>query len=200
VFWLQTERLHGDIRLPIGRPSFEEHALHRLTAQQRDWLALQQGFAGVTTVEGDVCQWHRHIDYQPANGMRDIGRMRFEGRDRLIETGVDTEYLEVWERLPESSGRTASLKTMMKLPDDQEVPAYWLVAGNWFMFIRDRSISLPAAPDLQTAISSHRPDSAALAAWLDLEISFGRAQPNGYGLIQHSTLPFREGRTVKLPF
>jgi hypothetical protein len=200
VFWLQTERLHGDIRLHADRPAFEEPSLQRMTEQQRSWLTLQQGFAGVTAVEDDVCQWHRDIDYQPANGIRDIGRMRFEGRDRLIETGIDTEYLEVWEKLPDSVERTASVKTTVKLPDDREVSAYGLMAGSCFMFIRDRNAPLPPAPDLQTALRQHQPDLVTLAAWLDLEISFGRVQADGTGLIQHSTLPFREGRRVNLPF
>lgn len=200
VFWLQTEHLHGDIRVPAGRPAFDVPSLSRMTEQHLNWLALQQGFAGMTAVEGDLCQWHREIDYQPENGMRDIGRMQFEGRDKLIETGVDVEYLEVWERLPESAGDAASLKTTMKLADDREVPAYWLMAGSWFMFIRDRAAPLPTAADLQTAIRKHRPDLVTLTAWLDVEISFGRVQANGIGLIQHSTLPFREGRMVDLPF
>ena len=93
VFWLQTAQLFADLRIPRPRP------------QTPAELATQAGFAGVTEVTGERCQWHRAIDFQPPSGRADIGRMQFERADYLIEDGLDDSYHEVWERLPDSLGR-----------------------------------------------------------------------------------------------
>lgn len=63
--------------------------------------------ASVTQVEGGICRWLRKVDYQPPTGANDIGRMQFESANRVIEHGVEAEYLENWERLPASVGGRA---------------------------------------------------------------------------------------------
>ena len=99
VHWLQTDRWHADLRVPEG--------VDPNTPEGRQQL---QGFCGLTRItsgkggQPDVCTWHRLWDIQPPRSTPDAGYMVFEAPDRLIETGVHGQYLEVWERLPGTDG------------------------------------------------------------------------------------------------
>jgi hypothetical protein len=173
VRWMQTSRWHADLRVPNdARP-----------AQP----ALQQGFGGITTVDAidgaEVCRWHRRHDFQPPGPHPDAGRISFDGPDRLIETGVHAEYLEIWERLPGSAGRCAVLEAA------DANPTLLLVSGEFVMRVRPRRAAWPA--DTTTADTLHdlvlrHPGIA--PALLDFEISFGRLA-QGRLHIEQSSLP-----------
>ncbi len=172
VRWLQTAHWHGDLRVPVGAAP-----------------ARQQGFSGITTVEagetGEVCAWHREVDFQPPRPDPDAGHVVFEGPDRLIETGVHADYLEVWQRLPDSSGRFIVLET--------DTRCRLLVAGAWAMRVRPRRAAWPA--DLAAADTLHDlvlRHPAQAPGWLDFEISFGRLAA-GRWTIEQSTLPALRG-------
>lgn len=199
VFWLQTPRWHADLRIPAGRPDFS--GVRRLAdcdGAQLAWLAHQQGFCGVTQVEGDCCTWHRQMDFQPANGSRDIGRMMFNG-ERVTEAGVEADYREIWQRLPSSRGGTAALELVAEAGEQAARPTWLLVAGDCFMYVRGRAQPLPAATDLARLIARAQPSRSQLLDWLDVEISFGyRMGPNPWR-IEHSTLPFREEAFLTRP-
>lgn len=199
VFWLQTTHWHADLRIPPGRPDFSGVAsLAECDDAQLAWLATQQGFCGVTQVDDDRCTWHRLTDFQPASGSRDIGRMVFDG-ERVIETGVEANYLEIWERLPESRGGTAALELVAEDGKPPVRPAWLLVAGECFVYVRGRGRPLPAAGDLASLIAQMRPSREQLLDWLDVELSFGRRSGPAAWRIDHSTLPFREGQAVIRP-
>ena len=68
VLWLQTASAHADLRLPDPLP---------MTIAER---TRQSGFAGLTHVKGDRCQWHRLIDFHPDSGT-DAGTMHFVSAD-----------------------------------------------------------------------------------------------------------------------
>lgn len=182
VFWLQGPSWHADIRIPAGRPDFSGvDSLAACSPAQRAWLATQQGFAGITRVRrdlaGEVCSWQRLIDFQPPQAAPDEGWMRFEP-DRLVETGVHAPYLEHWHRLPDTDRRMAVLRAG---GGDPAQPAEMLfLAGDHVMHLRG-SGPAPAG-----------------AVRLDLAISFGRRQADGY-VILHSTMPWLEGRQGILP-
>lgn len=199
VFWLQTPHWHADLRLPIGRPDFSGvRSLAECSEVQLDWLARQQGFCGVTQIDGERCTWHRQMDFQPANGSRDIGRMVFDG-ERLTETGIEADYLETWERLPPSRGGTAALELVMEAGEPPIRPTWLLVAGACFMYVQGRPYPLSDAPDLPHLIARMQPSHAQLLDWLNVEISFGyRMGPNPWR-IEHSTLPFREETFLTRP-
>lgn len=184
VRWLQTSRWHADLRVPAdARPQ-------PLPAD----LARQQGFCGVTTVtstaDGEVCAWHRRVDFQPPGPHPDAGRIVFEGSDRLVETGVHADYLEVWERLPDSTGRFA----VLALPPSaaHEPSTLLLVAGRHAMRVRPRHAAWPAdttvADDLAALLRRHPQGQD----WLDFEISYGTLV-DGKLAITQSTLPRCEG-------
>ena len=198
VWWLQTPRWHADLRIPAGRPDFSGvSSLAVCDDTQLAWLATQQGFCGVTQVDGNDCTWHRQLDFQPANGSRDIGHMAFDG-ERVIETGVDADYLEIWERLPQSRGVTAALELVVEHGELPSRPAWLFVAGDCFMFVRGRAHALPSAVDLPDLIARTRPSRVQLLDWLNVEISFGHRSGATPWRIEHSTLPFREGKTLTL--
>lgn len=178
VRWMQTSSWHADLRVPAtARPVNAQDA-----AAQR---ASQTGFCGVTTVEvqgaDEVCTWHRQFDFQPPGRHPDAGRIVFETPDRLIETGVHGDYLEVWERLPGSSSRFIAL----------EGPAQHrlLIAGGFAMFVKPRTAPWPAdvhaGASLAQAIQQHPHQACAL---LDFEISYGRLK-EGLFAIEHSSRP-----------
>jgi hypothetical protein len=199
VWWLQTPRWHADLRIPAGRPDFSGIAgLAECSDTQLAWLATQQGFCGVTQVDGERCTWHRQTDFQPANGSRDIGRMAFDG-ERVTETGVEADYREIWERLPESRGGSAALELVAEAGAAPRRPTWLLVAGDCFIYVRGRAASLPRAADLPSLIARTQPNRAQLLAWLDVEISFGHRNGPTPWRIAHSTLPFREGQILTYP-
>ena len=203
VFWLQTAHWHGDVRLPAQRPDFSGCGAiaHCSPAQQR-WLAGQKGFAGLTEVTSAAggadaatfCQWHRQVDFQPARPGRDFGRIVFfDGGAALDEFGVDTQYRETWVRLPRSVGASGAWRRSANVMPGGGFGELFLVAGACFFYLRDRSVAVPPAKDLICLIDS--PDGLAL---LDMELSFGDWDAAaGSGVITHSTLPWREGESVR---
>jgi hypothetical protein len=189
VRWLQTSLWHADLRVPPG-----------LTPSSAPGqLAKQQGFCGVTQVsqlaQGEVCTWRRRLDFQPPRPDVDTGLMVFESSERVIETGLHAQYLEVWERLPDSTGRFVTLGGWRA--SGEPSPERLLVAGIYAMRVRPRSCDWPhgtmAGQTMGEVILAH-PTSA--QAILDFEISFGRLEPDCWR-IEQSTLPELVG--TKLP-
>lgn len=192
VYWLQTGNWHADIRVPVTRPACAgKHALDALDRDELLGLATQQGFAGITVIEGDTCRWLRQHDFQPPSGRNDIGRMVFDTPDRLFEYGVETEYFEVWERVAGSSAAPFRVVT------DEETGALCLIAGNFFITVRARASQPPIAESL-LSVAGNCTD-AELRALLDFEIAFGEKNDKGEGRIALCTHPWLEGRSRPLP-
>lgn len=199
VFWLQTRNWHADLRIPANRPDFSDTTrLADCDNDQLAWLSTQQGFCGLTQVEGNCCTWHRQLDFQPPSGRRDIGLMAFDG-ERVIETGVEADYLEIWERLPHSRGGTAALQLVVERGELPPRPTWLLVAGDCFVFVRGRTHSLPGAADPSSLVTPGPPSRQHLLDWLNVEISFGHRSGPTPWRIEHSTLPFREGQILVSP-
>ena len=178
VRWLQLGRWHADLRVPHAARHFAAAPpawRHEIQAQAQ--LALQQGFAGITQVEqgtaGEICTWHRLVDYQPAGASPDAGHMAFEAADRVVETGVHGVYREVWERLEGSTGRAIALAEPLRA--DGRPAARLFLAGRYLMRVR------PCAYVWQP----------------EFEISFGAVE-DGHWRIEHSTRPDYEGRRLPL--
>ncbi len=185
VFWMQASRWHADIRIPAGRPDFAGvSSLAGCNDAQLAWLSTQQGFAGVTTVDSDTSEtsWLRQVDFQPPSPVPDAGYAKFE-RGMLVETGIHADYLEHWHRVPASDEGFAVFHRL-----DDGVPAFLLTAGVKVMYVCARSVAFGAdgwgSGDL-------------LRRQLDFEISCGMRNAVGWA-IEHSTLPWREGRQVQL--
>lgn len=166
VHWLQTAGWHADLRVPMG--------IDPATPAGRAQL---QGFCGLTRItpaqagQPEVCTWQREWDVQPPRSTPDAGYMVFETADRVIETGVHGRYLEVWERLPGSSGPSRA----QAAHDAQGRPTGWLrfIAGGYQMRVRPRRAPWPAdtRPDETLADLVQRHPGAA-ADLLDFELVF----------------------------
>lgn len=114
VIWLQTQSgLYGDLRIPqnlhtefagAGPVTSQRERSNSLThtdtnlgpnirqklPQKEHWMRLaeQEGFAGKIQLCGDVCQWHRELDFQPAGSPPDVGRLSAGAREGImIEDG-----------------------------------------------------------------------------------------------------------------
>lgn len=143
VHWLQTEGWHADLRVPAG--------VDPATPAGRAQL---QGFCGITRISGghdgqpEVCTWHRRWDIQPPRSTPDAGHMVFETPDRLIETGVHAQYLEVWQRLPGSDG---PFRALAQVDDQGDPTGVWrFEAGRYALQLRGGSRSAADWPvDLQ---------------------------------------------------
>lgn len=97
VYWLQTRHWHADLRVPAGRPDFTRiQSLSQCTSVHLQWLLRQEGFAGITQIDGELCEWHRRMDYR-SDTFRDIGCMRF-CECFLEELGVERQYREEWQQ------------------------------------------------------------------------------------------------------
>lgn len=198
VFWLQTHACFGDIRIPIDRPPcLDRRSLGELTEWEEIALSTQQGFGGITQVEGTTCQWHRHIDYQPPNGSLDIGLLAWE-QDILIELGVEETYREAWERLDD--GSTGCIALVLEPDESLDASSCWqgcfVLVGDYFVQILEHRIALPKADSLKDLLEATQ-DSAQQRDYLNCEISFGRRSAGQIPWeIELSTLPWREGRSL----
>lgn len=183
VFWLQTGHSHGDLRVPDPTP---------VTPQAQAALA---GFAGLTRVDGDRCQWHRCIDFHPDSPV-DIGKMTFVSSEELHEHALDDSYLEVWERLPESVGPV--YEQWLRAADNPRRRACLIQAGDYFLFVADRPEPLTGAGSLASRLTDA--SAADATAILSGEFSLGRI--GGASVpweIQLSTLPGRAGKMLTTP-
>lgn len=199
VHWLQTSLWHADLRVPQSAlEGREARPLGQLGPVQRAALAAQQGFCGITQIdslpEALVCNWLRRVDYQPPALLPDAGWLVFDRPDRIIEIGVHDNYNEIWERLPDSIDRFATLAELAA--DGRDTGARVLLAGRYMMMVRPRAARWPRGMNpgyTLTDVLLHSPERA--LDWLACEVSFGRLA-QGKWVIERSTLPEREGQVV----
>jgi len=72
-----------------------------------------------------------------------------------------------------------------------------LVAGDYFLYARNRDKDLPAAASLEALIKSTGATRAQTIEYLDCEFAFGRIRGGPMAWeIQRSTLPWREGHRL----
>jgi hypothetical protein len=190
VFWLQTPRWHADLRVPVDRPDYAGVAsIGECDDRQLDALLQQEAFCGITSVDGDVCRWHRHIDFR-LRETDDFGRMAFDG-DHVEEFGIATDYYELWRRLPDSTWPSFALERI-DVVDGIFRRAFLCVAGDCFIYARDRALATAPAMRTRHNIALGTATRAEIEAFVDFESSFGKVE-NGVGMIALSTLPWREG-------
>ena len=191
VFWMQTSSWHADIRIPQSRPACTgKTTLKELTRKELLGLTAQQGFSGTTLVEASICRWQRQYDYQPPSGTNDIGRMEFDGPDRVLEHGIEADYFEIWERMPGSAGDNSAIQ----LSADPLVQL--LTAGAFFMLVRPRVAKLKQRLSLLEFAAENSEDE--FRKLMDFEISFGtRSAEDGSGYVELSTLPWRQGLRIR---
>jgi len=197
---IQTPTLFGDCRVPKDRPAFAEaKSLSDLTDAQLETLYPQEGFSGYTTVDGYIITWHHEIDYQPPDGSIDIGRFEILGGRNVFEHGVQSVYLEHWWRLEDAGGYFLGVKVMRDLGDKQQrVHQILSVAGDHFIYARNRAIDLPMANSLTDLIKREKYTRQQILAVLDCEVSHGFVLGGRVPWeVQFSTLPFKEHKPLE---
>jgi hypothetical protein len=195
VHYLQTPTFFGDVRIPLNRPKFPHAAsFGDLTDEELRALAQQRGFTGRTTMAGAIATWHHEIDFQPPDGTDDVGRLERIAGDRMHEHGLDGSYIESWRSISDGEGRFLVVRT-----ERAGRPArILLVAGDHFLFVRNRPNDLPQADSLDALIAANRASRAQIIGYLDCEFSEGRVRNGSISWeIQHSTLPWREGHRLE---
>lgn len=197
---IQTPTLFGDCRVPKDRPRYPKAtSLEDLSDKELATLFPQEGFSGYTSTEGYVVTWHHQIDYQPPDGSIDIGRMELTAGRTVFEHGVQAVYLEKWWRLEEPGGYFLGVQVMRNLGDNQQrVHEILSVAGDHFIYARNRAFDLPMASSLADLVKQEKYDRQQVIAVLDCEVShgfvLGGRQP---WEVQFSTLPFKEDKPLE---
>ena len=194
VLWMQTAQWHTDLRIPADRPACQGRtSLHECSRDELFGLLRQEGFAGITHVQGNTCEWMRQLDYR-ATGRRDLGRMAFAPAfDAIDEYGIESDYAERWERQPHDSGIQS-----VALTSDAHAPTLCLFSGPFFMQVRARAMHADAERDAWLHVQDGSACDDELRQLADFEISFGRIA-YGRGQVLHSTLPWLEGKRLRLP-
>ncbi len=175
VWWLQAARHYADLRIPAGRPSFLGiDSLNQCGNIQRDWLARQEGFAGILEQESDAWVWKRWIDFQPPTGGRDIGKLKFldESGRRMLGEGVDQPYIEHWEKIGDGAS-SAGEAFVAHLPGE----GFFITVGGHFLIVIDRRKSSDSPLNMEI---SHGMSQGAMENWI----------------VTDSTFPWRQGRPL----
>ncbi|MEO9526748.1 hypothetical protein [Roseibium sp.] len=187
VYWLQTGLWHADLRIPEDRPDFAGvSSLAGCSLEQLRFIAGQEGFCGVTRVEGHICTWSRLFDLNPGTAL-DVARMRFEREDFIVETGIAEDYTEHWECL-------AGSRPGQDLPQAvcAEVDGIFLASGNWAVQTTLRG-DAPEDIDLYTEPGSRSREHLLWQASLALTLC--ERTPQGW-IARLSTHPWLEGQAL----
>jgi hypothetical protein len=194
VFWLQTQHLFGDIRVPFVRdlPS-PCTGFGDFSDQQLIDLARQKGFGGHTVYDGKTCHWHREIDFQPPTGEADHANASLAG-DLLIETGFDGDFVEDWHR---QTGQEVLLVSFCLVSDSsiERRSGVLVIAGDHFIEVLDRSDPLPQGISLPELVEADLAagDRPRAINRLGACVSYGRLQGNNVQWeVSLSTFPWRE--------
>ncbi len=196
VWWLQTPHWHADLRVPAGRPDYTGvSSLADCSVPQLRWLLTQEGFAGITRVEGvdadtvAACRWHRLIDHAESR-VADVGGLRFDA-DGMDEWGLEADYDERW--VAEDSGPGWSAEGSRDEPPGTRLSRLRIRVGRWQMTLRARQLDAASTRTVRHAVATDQGIARhALMAAADCEISLAE-QVDGDWRVRRSTLPWLEG-------
>ena len=196
VDYLQAQSAFGDLRLPQPRAVMRARSFDELSDTELRQLSEQRGFAGFTTLQGDCVQWHHELDYQPClEPELDEGRVACQGA-QMMEFALDGSYSERWWRVAGSDGRQLVLDQRR----DGRLEQLFILVGDRFFYARNRTVELPRAASFSALLSETSPSRETLIAYLDCELSVGRARGGTEPWqIERSTLPWREGASFRPP-
>lgn len=100
VHWVQAGGRCADIRVPLLRPALDAGSLSAMAPANLAVLLSAEGFTGRTTLVGDICTWHRDLNWRGFPCPVDAGTLWFDPAGRLIEDGVHANYREEWQAVP----------------------------------------------------------------------------------------------------
>ncbi len=203
AIWIQTESQYFDLRIPHDRPRFAEpRSLAAFSPAELLQLARQSGDTGTCTLENDVATWTSWGDRfgfycDDVASFPDDGRLDPHGG---ILYEYDTansavRYEEAWVQQPYDHGLVAHL-TLRDARD--RLLGVLVVTGRYAGFV-ERSTSENLA-SLEAQLAAAGADHDRMREILDCEASYAvRPRAGAPYVIQHSNLPFREGRDLDVP-
>ena len=194
VHYLQTPTYFADVRVSRDRTGLSHaRSFADLTDEQLRLLAGQMGYAGRTTMEGNIATWHADIAFRPSDGTPDKGRLERMAGDRMYEHGLDGSYIESWRFLTNGQGRFL----VIRVEHSGRLLRTLVVVGNQFVYVRNRAKDLPLAPSFDALIKATNATRDQIIEYLDCEFSVGRTRGGSVPWeIERSTLPWREGRRL----
>jgi isopenicillin N synthase-like dioxygenase len=201
VDWLQGPVLYVDLRQPAPMAPIASTCLDEVTPSQALALAAQEGFAGRLRLDGSEAEWLRDIDFRPCP-LGDRGRLERHG-DLLIETGIEADYIEHWQRLPTARDAISGSARFVGAGDEggdgsaTERSVILVRHGNRFGYARARAAGLLGAGENLLARVAGADDRTGRAL-IDCEISLGTISAEGWR-IERSSLPWRVGATLLGP-
>lgn len=195
VHYFQTPSVFGDMRIPRDRPSFANAtSFANLTDAELLSLAKQRGFAGHTTVSGAFATWHHELDFQPPDTSADIGRIERVDDAHMLEHATDSSYTESWRTIDVGEHRFL----VIRVESGSRLDRLLLVAGDHFLYVRNRTRDLPPAESIDSLITATHATRAQLIEYLDCEFSTGRVRGGAAPWrIEQSTLPWRENKRLE---
>ncbi|MYM56304.1 hypothetical protein [Thalassovita mangrovi] len=144
VHWMQCGALYADLRIPADRPDLSgAAALADLDPPALRVLMQAEGFAGTITVADSICTWDRLINWHGVPDGVDSGLMFFDDKGGLIEDGVDAEYRELWQRMPDAPSEAFRVTC-----DGME--GVLVSSGTGFLF----GLGVPGAPSTKPLIAA----------------------------------------------
>jgi hypothetical protein len=199
VRYVQTPILYGDVRIPPDRTiPANANSINDLTDQELRSLLRQKGFTGSVSVKGQVATWTRDIDFQPPTGAGDLGKVEQLRPGLVREHALDESYVESWWRLSSGDGRFLAIRITRKDGKSEGVDRVFSLAGDHFVFARNRPKALPAAESLEALVEKSHATRSEIIQMLDCELSFGLVRGGRVPWeIILSTLPWKQGKRLE---
>ncbi len=187
VHWVQSGPWCADIRVPLIRPGLNVPSLSDLTGPELALLLSAEGFAGRTSLAGDVCTWARQWNWRGFPCAVDAGRLEFDASGHLIEDGVHADYREEWHRVPAPDWAAWAAAT--------DVADGMLISNGTGFVLGLGQRDAPARPSLVQALREGTADPAEAAPAFASVYAMGRWR-GAQGVADLSTQPFCEGHVV----
>lgn len=187
VHWVQAGPWCADIRVPLVRPALSVPALSAQTGPDLALLLAAEGFAGRTSLAGDVCTWARQWNWRGFPCAIDAGALRFDGSGHLIEDGIHADYREEWHRVPGPDWAAWAVST-------NSADGMLLSNGDVFVLGLGQQ-DAPAWPNLAQALRDGDAAPADAASAFASVYVMGRWD-GAQGVADLSTQPYCEGQAV----
>jgi hypothetical protein len=199
VRYVQTPFFYGDVRIPSKRAvSSSANAITDLTDVELRSLLQQKGFTGSMSVKGGVATWTHDMDYQPPSSADDLGKVEQLHPNLIREHALDESYVESWWRLSSGDGRFLGVKITKHDGKSERVDRVLSLAGDHFVFARNRPKALPPAPSLEELVEKSHATRSEIIQILDCELSFGMVRGGRVPWeITLSTMPWKQGKRLE---
>lgn len=187
VHWVQAGGWCADIRVPLMRLALDAGSLSAMARADLAVLPSAEGLAGRTTLVGDICTWHRDLNWRGFPCPVDAGTLRFDPVGRLIEDGVHANYREEWQAVRGGDWTAMAVEGS---------GAEGLLIANDSQFVLGLGQrNAPAFPGLAAALREGTATAAEAAAAFASVYVMGHWQGIA-GIADLSTQPFCEGQAV----